>query len=493
MNRILFLDSVAGVAGDMFAAAFLDAGVVTPDELRAIPAKLGLPEVEVQCTSVIRATMRAMHVRVIAHSHGHPTESKSENETGEEDANRPVLEASAAGVERTDGRPEHNVLRTTHHGHSDQHAFSSAEQHLHMPAKSKSPSKDERDTDDHGYGHGHAHGQRASGGTQRLAHSHGDEPKNEAEHEHTHYPDIDGLIERSQLEPGVRKLARSVFRLLAEAEAAAHGMAIEDVAFHEVGAIDSIVDIVMAAYCVHKAGASEIHATPIRLGRGFVTMAHGTHPVPPPASARLLEGMPVAAIPSAITRENIELSTPTGIAILKALAPRFGNDVPAGTLRCQGLGAGTMKLGSFPNVFRVMLLDATAAAGGDYETDRVMEIACNIDDDTAEHLAWLAERLMADGVLDVALYPATGKKGRPMTVISVLCTEADWRKHAEWLLLNSTTFGVRYQPWDRLKLARRFEQRSTANGPVQYKIGLKTSGEIVKEKAEFEDWKRVRE
>jgi uncharacterized protein (TIGR00299 family) protein len=415
MSRILFLESVSGVAGDMFAAAFVDAGLVTAAELAGIPEKLGLAHVQVTTRPVVRATMRATHLSV----------------TTPDDLTRAPFTAPAADP-------------------------AEAETHLIV-----------------------------------------DPP---ARHEHTRHADIDRRIATAALPAGVRDRARAIFRLLAEAEAAAHGTAIEEVAFHEVGAVDSIVDVVLAAWCIEKVNPDRVCATPLRPGRGFIRIQHGQHPVPPPASARLLIGLPVAPTPAGITRENIELSTPTGIAILKSLAAEFVGELPAGTVRQQGLGAGTLDFGAFPNVFRVTLLDGAAAAPtaagalGAYETDRVVEVAANIDDDTGEHLAWLAERLLAQGALDVWLTPATGKKGRPLTSLHFLATEADWARLADWLLRHSTTFGIRYQTWDRLKLARRFERRDTPAGPLTYKIGLTTEGTVLKEKPEFDEqrlhWER---
>jgi uncharacterized protein (DUF111 family) len=236
-------------------------------------------------------------------------------------------------------------------------------------------------------------------------------------------------------------------------------------------------------------------ATPIRPGRGFVRIQHGVHPVPPPASARLLEGLPVASTPAAITRTDIELSTPTGIAILRSLRPAFAAELPAGTVLRQGCGAGTLDFGAFPNVFRVTLLDAAEsapapAAALPYETDRVVEVAANVDDDTGERLAWLAERLLAQGALDVWLTPATGKKGRPLTCFQFLVAEADFPRLADWFLRHSTTFGIRHRAWDRLKLARRFEPRPGPGGPVTHKVGLTTTGEELKAKPEFEELRR---
>ncbi|MBM3853502.1 MAG: LarC family nickel insertion protein, partial [Verrucomicrobia bacterium] len=296
---------------------------------------------------------------------------------------------------------------------------------------------------------------------------------------------------------------RAIFRLLAEAEAAAHGQPIDEVAFHEVGSVDSIVDVVLAAYCIEKVNPDRVCATPLKPGRGFIRIAHGVHPVPPPASARLLAGLPVAGTPAAITRENLELSTPTGIAIVKSLAPVFVAELPAGTVRHQGLGAGSLDLGEFPNVFRVTLLETAAdlsapapapATTLPYETDRVVEVAANIDDDTGEHLAWLADRLLAQGALEAWLAPAVGKKGRPLTVLSFLAPESDWARLADWLLRHSTTFGVRHRTWDRLKLARRFERRATKDGPLTFKLGATTDGTALKEKPEFDElretWER---
>ncbi|MBI3542767.1 MAG: LarC family nickel insertion protein [Deltaproteobacteria bacterium] len=262
-----------------------------------------------------------------------------------------------------------------------------------------------------------------------------------------------------------------------------------DVAFHEVGAVDSIVDVVMAATCVARSGAEKFFATPVKLGRGLITIEHGTHAVPPPASARLAIGLKTASVPAAITRENVELSTPTGLAILKALEPEFVDGVPAGVARAQGMGAGTMDLGAYPNVFRVVALDADvrAASALPYESDTVVELCCNLDDETGERAAWVAEQMLAKGALDAWTAPVAGKKGRVALQLSVLAEETRFTELVDWLLRNSSTFGVRHRRWERLKLARRFEKR----GELTYKIGLTTDGKVVKEKAEYEELRRL--
>ncbi len=407
MSRTLLLESVSGVAGDMFAAAFLDAGLVTAADLASVPARLGLPGVQVTTRRVIRAQMQATHLRVEGPGAGAPPGAAPARDPAEE------------------------------------------ETHLIIDAP--------------------------------------------AGHVHTRHADIDRRLATADLPAGVRDRARAIFQLLAEAEAGAHGMPVAEVAFHELGLADSVVDITLAAWCLEAVGPVRFLATPIRPGRGFVRIQHGVHPVPPPASARLLEGLPVAPTPAAITRADIELSTPTGIAILRSLRPTFAAELPAGTVLRQGLGAGTLDFGAFPNVFRVTLLEDAAPAPAavlPYETDRVVEVAANIDDDTGERLAWLAERLLAQGALDVWLTPATGKKGRPLTCFQFLAAEADFPRLADWFLRHSTTFGIRHRVWDRLKLARRFEPRPGPGGPVTHKVGLTTAGEELKAKPEFEELRR---
>ena len=407
MSRTLLLESVSGVAGDMFAAAFLDAGLVTAADLASVPARLGLPGVQVTTRCVIRAQMQATHLRVEGPGAGAPPGAAPARDPAEE------------------------------------------ETHLIIDAP--------------------------------------------AGHVHTRHADIDRRLATADLPAGVRDRARAIFQLLAEAEAGAHGMPVAEVAFHELGLADSVVDITLAAWCLEAVGPVRFLATPIRPGRGFVRIQHGVHPVPPPASARLLEGLPVAPTPAAITRADIELSTPTGIAILRSLRPTFAAELPAGTVLRQGLGAGTLDFGAFPNVFRVTLLEDAAPAPAavlPYETDRVVEVAANIDDDTGERLAWLAERLLAQGALDVWLTPATGKKGRPLTCFQFLAAEADFPRLADWFLRHSTTFGIRHRVWDRLKLARRFEPRPGPGGPVTHKVGLTTAGEELKAKPEFEELRR---
>ncbi|MFL6375502.1 MAG: LarC family nickel insertion protein [Pyrinomonadaceae bacterium] len=411
MGKALYLDSVAGVAGDMFTAAFVDAGLISVEELNSLASQLGLDGVMVETHDVIRATIKAT-----------------------------TLEVKIVG----------DAWRSRFPGAS-------------------------------GHGHHHHDNSNLALGT-AVGHDW-----------HVDYPAIDKFLAESLLKETVKKNAREIFALIAEAEASVHGLEIEKATFHEIGTVDSVMDVVMAAHCINKIAPDSIYATPLQPGRGTIAIAHGTHPVPPPASAKLLIGLPTAATPQAIERENIELSTPTGIAIIRHFSPRFVSEMPAGKLLGTGRGSGTLDFGNFPNIFQISLLDTEAGMDLPYLADSVIEIAFNVDDDTAEHMAWLAEQLLQKGALDVWQTPGTGKKGRTMVCFSLLVQEKDLKTIADWILRNSTTFGLRYRKWDRLMLDREFQNRNEQGCDVRYKIGRTTAGEKLKEKIEFDDWRETRD
>lgn len=420
MAKVVFLESVAGVAGDMFTAAFVDAGLVTVEELNELARCLGLTDVDVMAETVMRATVKATRIEVTAKS----------------DAWKSVFAGPA---------PHHHH----HHGHRGEHSHHSDSTNLILGEDSR-------------------------------------------HHWHANPADIVRAIESSSMDDDTKELACEIFNLLATAEAEVHGVAVEEAAFHELGTVDSIMDVVMAAYCIRKIRPQSIFATPLKPGRGFVKIAHGTHPVPPPASARLLLGMEIANTPEAVARENVELSTPSGIAIVKALSPIFVAEMPAGKLLAQGSGSGTMDLGQFPNVFRIAVIESSSTEPDlPYERDSVVEIVCNIDDDTAEHIGWLCGQCMLKGALDVWQTPAYGKKGRVLVCLSVLAPQERFVELADWILRASTTFGIRYRTWNRLKLSRHLEERDVDGRTVRNKIGTTTDGRKVKEKPEFDDLMRA--
>ncbi len=315
---------------------------------------------------------------------------------------------------------------------------------------------------------------------------------NAEEHAHNAYSSVIKRIEDSDLNANIKKNAKEIYRELAEAEAQVHGLTLDEVIFHEVGEPDSIIDVVMAGYCLDKTEYDKVYSTPVKLGRGNIKMAHGNYPIPPPASVRLSTGMEIEPVPETIQENNIELSTPTGLAILKYLKPEFISELPKGKILKHGYGAGTKDLKEYPNVFRIVLMDAAAiSAGLPYLADEVVEIACNLDDQTAEKTAWCMERLLEAGALDVWTYPVYSKKNRLAVCLTVLVSPGDKDKTADWLLKNTTTFGVRYRTWDRLKLDRKFEKRQTEDGrEVTFKVGMNTDGAELKSKPEYEEVKR---
>lgn len=394
-DSILYIEHVAGIAGDMFAASCINAGIVTAGEIQDLPARLGFAgdAVRVEVSEVLRANLSATHVDI----------------------------------------------------------------HWEEAALEVFPEEE---------GDSHHH------------------------HRHVTYQAIDELIRDSDLSGEVKTHARQILYLLGTAEAKVHNLDIEQVAFHEVGDIDSILDVVMAGYSIAKIAPQQVYSSPVKLGRGTIKIQHGDYPVPPPASAILSEGFSIAGVPETIATANIELSTPTGLAILKSLTPTFVDSWPPGTVQKQGMGAGSRDLGKYPNILRVVLLEGAVSDRAEalpYKYGEVVELVCNVDDQSPERTAWILEQLMEQGALDVWLTPVTGKKNRLGTMISVLAELSTWGNLADWLLRNSSTFGVRYRSYKRLELLRMSETRTSGDHQLRYKMGYTVEGEKLKEKPEFED------
>ncbi|MDD3580536.1 MAG: nickel pincer cofactor biosynthesis protein LarC [Desulfobacca sp.] len=280
---------------------------------------------------------------------------------------------------------------------------------------------------------------------------------------HRTYQDIVCLIDRAPLPPRVQELSQAIFRVLAEAEAHVHQQPLEQVHFHEVGAVDSILDIVGVAYGFWRLGLSQIYASALPQGQGLIRCAHGLLPNPAPATARLLTGVPVYG-----TEIKAELVTPTGAAILKGAAARFG-PCPALTVARIGYGAGSLNLPSQPNLLRLVIGQpaVTPALG---QMERVLVLETHIDDLPPELYDHLMVALFAAGALDVAYAPLYMKKNRPgirLTVIAPLpCREAI----IETLFTESTTLGVRLMEVDRIVAPRWTETIDTRYGPLPVKV-----------------------
>ncbi len=291
------------------------------------------------------------------------------------------------------------------------------------------------------------------------------------EHAHRHLHHITDMIDgATEISPAAKTLAKKIFQEVAVAEAKVHGSTLEKVHFHEVGAIDSIADIVGAAVALVSLGIDEVQSSPVPTGTGSITIAHGKVSIPAPATAEILKGVPIAACDV-----EAELTTPTGAAILKAQATRFGS-LPAMTIDAIGFGAGTKDLPSQANVLRVLIGTVTGSDSTSIESDQVVMLETNIDDCTAEQLAGAAERLMSAGALDVFQTPCVMKKGRSGALFSVLAPTHLVDELESLLFAATSTIGIRRQTLDRHKLARQDSSVETKFGTITGKTVTLPSG-----------------
>jgi uncharacterized protein (TIGR00299 family) protein len=302
------------------------------------------------------------------------------------------------------------------------------------------------------------------------------------EHEHRYLPDVEAILSRGSLTGPQRGLALRIFRRLAEAEAAVHGMPLERVHFHEVGALDSLADIAGVAVALDLLAAERVTCRPVPTGSGMVKCAHGMMPIPAPGTAELLKGVPLAA--SSI---RAELTTPTGAAIVATVVQEWVEQ-PVMTIERIGCGAGTRDLVEQPNLLRVFVGEATAANPA--ERDQVWMVETNLDDVPAEVVGYCFERLFAAGALDVFAAPIQMKKSRPGVLLSVLAPAAALDAVEEVLFRETATFGVRRHAVERRKLRREATTVQTPWGPVQGKRGWRDGGPQVFT-PEYEDCARV--
>ncbi len=285
-----------------------------------------------------------------------------------------------------------------------------------------------------------------------------------------------GLIGEAELPDRVRRRALAVFGSLADVEARLHGRPVEQVHFHEVGGVDAIVDIVGVCAALEVLDVGEVHVGPIAQGQGMIRTAHGHLPIPAPATAELLRGAPVFG-----TEVNLELTTPTGAALMAALAARFGA-MPAMTVAAVGYGAGDRELADRPNVTQVVIGETAAPLSAGQE---VQLLETNVDDVTGETLAHTIERLLAAGAHDAWVTPVVMKKGRPAHVLSALSDPALAGALAEVMLAETGSLGVRAAALQRWPRSRTTEQVLVDGRPVRLKVA---AGRV---KVEYEDAARV--
>ena len=297
-------------------------------------------------------------------------------------------------------------------------------------------------------------------------------------------PDVEAIIDRGNLTEKQRTLAKSIFRKVAVAEAAVHGMPIERVHFHEVGALDSIADIVGAAVGLDLLGIEKFTSRSVPVGSGTVKCAHGIMPIPAPATAELLKGVPLGA-----STVKGELTTPTGAAILTSVVTEF-TESPAMTIHRIGLGAGTKDFLDQPNLLRLFIGESQAEPAIDGESDTVFVLETNLDDVPGEVIGYAIESLFAAGALDVFTTAIQMKKNRPGVLLSAIVEESFVSKLEAILFRETGTFGIRRTKVERQKLQREAVTVTTEWGPIRAKRGWRSDGFSVVT-PEYDDCARV--
>ena len=301
------------------------------------------------------------------------------------------------------------------------------------------------------------------------------------EHKHRHLSDIKQIIEGSALNETVKQRAVQIFTRLAEAEAHVHNEPIDHVHFHEVGAVDAIVDVVGAAICFDALRIDRFICSPLHVGSGTVKMAHGQFPVPPPAVTELLRGVPFYA-----TEIKGELLTPTGAAIITTVCSEYG-PIPQMITDQSGYGAGTRDYGDFPNVLRVLIGETDASGAMD---ERLWMLETNLDDASPQIIGHVMDRVLESGALDCFFTPVQMKKNRPGVLLSVLCGPNEKNALMELLFTETTTLGVRSYEVTRRALQRSVVRVETPYGPIDVKVAH-LDGRVVNEMPEFEQCRQA--
>lgn len=416
--KTLYLECNMGAAGDMLMAALYELLDDQPAFLQKMQ-ELGLHGVQVTAEPAKTCGIAGTHMRVTVHG-----EEEHEPDAHEHDHHH--------DHHHDDHEHEHEHEQEHHHHHHDDHDH---EHHHHH--------------DDHEHEHGHHHHHATPGHIAEV---------------------IDGL----NLPDAVKQHARAVYDAIAQAEAKAHGCPVGDVHYHEVGALDAVADVTGVCYAMYLLGVDRVVVSPIHVGSGTVRCAHGVMPVPAPATANLLAGVPVYG-----GSVQGELCTPTGAALLTHFADAF-EKMPVMRTQKVGIGIGTKQFEEQANCVRAFLGETEAQTNG-----TITELVCNLDDMTAEALALACEQLLAAGALDVYTVPGTMKKGRAGQVLTVLCEDKDTAHMAEQVLALTTTNGLRVRRCEKYFLQPSVREVSTAWGQVRVKVA--ESFGITHAKPEFED------
>jgi pyridinium-3,5-bisthiocarboxylic acid mononucleotide nickel chelatase len=343
----------------------------------------------------------------------------------------------------------------------------------------------ERQEDEHGHAHSHEHEHHGH------SHSHDGESSRAgapAPHQHSHshrgLTEIRGIIRSAGISETAKATAIAIFEALGAAEAKIHNTSIENVHFHEVGAVDAMVDIVCAAVGAEALRVDELVCSPLNVGGGTVKCAHGLFPVPAPATVELLKDAPVYS-----SGVQAELVTPTGAAIVKTLARRFA-EFPAMKIEKSGYGAGSRDFPGQANVVRLTVGEAASKLAGKVSSETITVLEANLDDLNPQVFGYVMDRLLEEGALDAFGMPVQMKKNRPGTLLTVLCKPEDASKLAELIFAETTTLGVRRREEVRQTLARRWENVCTPWGEVRIKIAS-MNGTVTNFAPEYEDCRRI--
>ncbi len=326
-------------------------------------------------------------------------------------------------------------------------------------------------------------------GEEKASHHHHTHPHTPHHHHHHHTrsaQEILTLLQNSSLSERVKKDASAIFQLIAEAEAAIHGKTVKEVHFHEVGAVDSIVDVIGAALVIEYFNPTALYSHPINTGSGFIKCDHGTYPVPAPATAILLQGIPT------YSKGNFEMTTPTGAAIAKYFVTSFSP--PPLTIHSSGYGAGTKEGEEIPNVLRLSIgINEKIQPGKTLPREKeenLLLLEASIDDMNPQNYELVMEKCFQEGALDVTLTSIQMKKNRPAVLLSVLCSPEKSRSLREVIYLHTTTIGIRETPCKRYALSRTEGVRETPYGKVRYKTVTLPDGNT-RSKPEYDDCLRI--
>lgn len=414
--KTLYLECNMGAAGDMLTAALLE---LHPDPQGFVERmnRLGLPGVVFAAQPAVKCGITGTQVSVTV--------------GGEEEESHDVpLHSHVHETAQDEAHPGHA------HDHDHEHTHDHEHEHIH----------------DHEHSHGHEHG-----------HGH---------HHHAGMGDIRHILSHLDIPQPVRQDAEAVYQLIAQAESHAHGRPVEEIHFHEVGTLDAVTDVVAVCWLLHDLAPEQIVASPVHVGCGQVRCAHGILPVPAPATAYILQGVPTYG-----GSVQGELCTPTGAALLKHFVQRFG---PSPVMRVEKTGYGMGKKDfEAANCVRAMLGQTQE------ESTTIAQLACNLDDMTPEALGFAQERLWEAGALDVTTAPIGMKKNRPGVQLTCLCRLEDREKLVSVLFAHTTTLGVRESLCARYTLARSQRTVETEHGPVRVKEARGWG--VTREKPEYED------